>query len=110
MADIENETQFFLEDEDDDVEYNKNIDDGGLSSHEDIGKGGEEATRRRTTSPSSFPFLFLPMASKFQVSLSLLYLLYLLLFLLCTVLVLRNRGKRKGIENLNCKGTNYTTT
>ncbi|GFY98140.1 transmembrane amino acid transporter family protein [Actinidia rufa] len=56
MADRENETQFFLEEEeDDDVEYNKNIDDGRLSSHEDIGKGGEEATQRRTTSPSS-PF------------------------------------------------------
>ncbi|XP_057506030.1 amino acid transporter AVT1A [Actinidia eriantha] len=55
MADRENETQFFLEDEDDDVEYNKNIDDGRLSSHEDIGKGGDEATQRRTTSPSS-PF------------------------------------------------------
>ncbi|GFY96128.1 transmembrane amino acid transporter family protein [Actinidia rufa] len=51
---------FFLEneDEDDDVEYNKNMDDGGLRSDEDIGKGGEEATRRRTTSPSSSPFSY----------------------------------------------------
>ncbi|XP_057468152.1 LOW QUALITY PROTEIN: amino acid transporter AVT1A-like [Actinidia eriantha] len=57
MADREKETQFFLENEDeeeeDDVEYNKNMDDGGLRSDEDIGKGGEEAPRRRTTSPSS---------------------------------------------------------
>ncbi|PSS01742.1 Vacuolar amino acid transporter like [Actinidia chinensis var. chinensis] len=60
MADREKETQFFFEneDEDDDVEYNKNMDDGGLRSDEDIGKGGEEATRRRRTSPSSSPFSY----------------------------------------------------
>ena len=101
MADREKEMLFFLEnedeDEDDDVEFNKNMDDGGLRSDEDIGKGGEEATRRRTTSPSSSPFSSYQWPQSFR-SLS---LLYLLLFLLCTVLVLRNRGKRKGIEKLN---------
>ena len=60
MADREKEMLFFLEneDEDDDVEFNKNMDDGGLRSDEDIGKGGEEATRRRTTSPPSSPFSY----------------------------------------------------